>query len=113
MRSGTKCPRAQTPERLSSLIVAWIRTRKGSAKSMTPEQARRGMRVRVMEHHRVQERRGLMGKVVARYGGEEYVAVDVRLADGQYRLFWPRDLEEISSPPKAWWRSLLGGDAAG
>jgi hypothetical protein len=80
---------------------------------MTPEQARRGMRVRVMEHHRVQERRGLMGKVVARYGGEEYVAVDVRLADGQYRLFWPRDLEEISSPPKAWWRSLLGGDAAG
>ena len=101
MRSGTKCPRAQTPERLSSLIVAWIRTRKGSAKSMTPEQARRGMRVRVMEHHRVEERRGLMGKVVARYGGEEYVAVDVRLADGQYRLFWPRDLEEISSSPRA------------
>jgi hypothetical protein len=65
---------------------------------MTPEQATPGMRVRVMEHHRVEERRGLMGKVVARYGGEEYVAVDVRLADGQYRLFWPRDLEEISSP---------------
>jgi hypothetical protein len=37
-----------------------------------------------------------MGKVVALYGGEQYV--DVRLADGQYRLFWPRDLEEISSP---------------
>jgi hypothetical protein len=33
------------------------------------------------------------------------------LADGQYRLFWPRDLEEIPSP-KAWWRSLLGGDVA-
>jgi hypothetical protein len=80
---------------------------------MTPEQATPGMCVRVMEHHRVEERRGLMGKVVARYGGEEYVAVDVRLADGQYRLFWPRDLEEISSSPKAWWRSLLGGDAAG
>ena len=79
---------------------------------MTPEQARPGRRVRVMEHHRVQERRGLMGTVVARYGGEEYVAVDVRLADGQYRLFWPRDLEEISSSPKAWWRLLLGGDAA-
>ena len=101
MRSGTKCPRAQTLERLSSLRVAWIRTRKGSAKSMTPEQATPGMRVRVMEHHRVEERRGLMGKVVARYGGEEYVAVDVRLADGKYRLFWPRDLEEISSSPRA------------
>jgi hypothetical protein len=67
---------------------------------MTPEQARRGMRVRVMEHHRVEERRDLMGKVIGRYEGEEYVAVDVRLADGQYRLFWPRDLEEISSPPR-------------
>jgi hypothetical protein len=49
-----------------------------------------------MEHHRLEECRGLMGTVVARYGGEEYVAVDVRLADGQCRLFRPRDLEEIS-----------------
>ena len=74
---------------------------------MTPEQATPGMRVRVTEHHRVEERRGLMGTVVARYGGEEYVAVDVRLTDGERRLFRPRDLEEIS-PPKAWWRFLLG-----
>jgi hypothetical protein len=63
---------------------------------MTPEQARPGARVRVMDHHRVEERRGLLGKVVARYGGEEYIAVEVRLADGQYRLFSPRDLEQIS-----------------
>jgi hypothetical protein len=80
---------------------------------MTAEQARRGMRVRVMEHHRVEERRGLMGTVVARYGGEDYIAVDVRLADGQYRLFWPRDLEEISSPHEVWWRLLLGWGTAG
>ena len=80
---------------------------------MTPEQASPGRRVRVMEHHRGEERRGLVGKIVACYGGEEYVAVDVRLADGQYRLFWPRDLEEISSSPRAWWRFLLGGDVAG
>ena len=66
--------------------------------------------MRVMEHHRVRERRGLVGKVVARYGGEGYIAVDVRLADGQLRLFWPRDLEEIS-PPQAWWRFLLGGNS--
>ena len=65
-----------------------------------------------MEHHRIAERRGLVGKVVARYGGEEYVAVDVRLSDGQMRLFWPKDLEEIS-PPRAWWRFVLRGDAAG
>jgi len=72
------------------------------------------MRVRVMEHHRVEERRGLVGTVVARYGGEDYIAVDVRLAGGQYRLFWPRDLEEIfASSQQPWWRSLLGGSSAG
>ena len=60
---------------------------------MRHEQARRGMRVRVLEHHRVEARRGLMGTVVAVYGGVDYIAVDVRLADDQYRLFWPR------SPP--------------
>jgi len=67
-----------------------------------------------VEHYRVEERRGLMGgKVVARYGGEDYVAVDVRLADGQYRLFWPRDLEEISSPRKLGGASCSVGGAAG
>jgi hypothetical protein len=85
------------------------RKRKGSTKSMTPEQARRGTQVRVMEHHRVEGRRGLVGTVVGRYGGEEYIAVDVRLADGECRLFWPRDLEEVS-PPQAWWRFLLARD---
>jgi hypothetical protein len=81
---------------------------------MTPEHAHPGRRVSVMKHHRIEERRGLVGTVVARCGAEDYVAVDVRLADGEYRLFWPRDLEEIfpSSPKASWWRSLLGGGSA-
>jgi hypothetical protein len=79
---------------------------------MTPEQARTGARVRVTQHHRVEERRGLLGTVVARYGGEEYIAVDVRLADGERRLFWPRDLEEIPSSANAWWHFLLGWGSA-
>jgi hypothetical protein len=70
------------------------------------------MRVRVMEHHRVEQRQDLVGTVVARYGGEDYMAVDVCLDGGQYRLFWASDLEEISSP-KAWWRLLLGWGSAG
>jgi hypothetical protein len=49
---------------------------------------------------------------VARYGAEDYMAVDVRLDGGQYRLFWPSDLEEIFSP-KAWWRLLLGWGSTG
>jgi hypothetical protein len=65
---------------------------------MTPERARPGTRVRVMEHHGIEERRGLMGTVVDVYGGEEYVAVDVLLVDGERRLFWPGDLEELSPP---------------
>ena len=70
---------------------------------MTSEQALPGMRVRVMDHYRAEERRGLMGTVVGRYGEEEHIAVDVRLVAGEYRLFWPGDLEEI--PP----RRRLGG----
>ncbi len=80
---------------------------------MSPDQVRPGMRVRVMYYHRVAQRRDLAGTVVARYGGDEYVAVDVRLDGGQHRLFWPSDLEEISSSPKPWWRLLLGRGSAG
>jgi hypothetical protein len=65
---------------------------------MTPEQARTGTRVRVMDHHRLEECRGLMGTVVAAYGGEEYVAANVRLADGECRPFSPGDLKVISPP---------------
>ena len=35
------------------------------------------------------------------------MAVDARFSGGHRRLFWPEDLEEISSP-RPWWRSLLG-----
>jgi hypothetical protein len=52
----------------------------------------------------------MVGRIVGRNGGAEYVAVDVRFPDGQYRLFWPGDLEEIASP-QPWWRSLLGVQA--
>ena len=75
---------------------------------ISAEQVRLGMRVRVMEHCMDEQDRDLIlvGTVVARYGAEDYMAVDVRLDGGRYRLFWPSDLEEISSP-KAWWRLLL------
>jgi hypothetical protein len=51
------------------------------------------------------------GRIVGRYGGEEYVAIGVLLSDGEYRLFWPCDLEEVRSPPPPWWRALLVGSA--
>ena len=58
------------------------------------------------EHHRIAARRGMVGTIVGRYGGEEHVAIDVRCSDGEYRLFRPRDLEEISPPSTSpWWRS--------
>ena len=64
-----------------------------------------GARVRVLEHHRIAARRGMVGTIVGRYGGEKHVAIDVRCSDGEHRLFWPCDLEEISPPsPSAWWR---------
>jgi hypothetical protein len=78
-----------------------------------PEEVRVGARVGVLGSHRIVERRGKVGKVVGRYGGEDYVAVDVRFPEGEEGLFWPRDLEEVSPPPSTWWRSLLKETADG
>ncbi len=75
---------------------------------MKSQNVRVGMRVKVADHHRIEQRRGLVGKVVGYYGGEQHIVIDVRFPDGRQRLFWPGDLEEISSP-QPWWRSLLDG----
>jgi hypothetical protein len=71
-----------------------------------------GTKVRVRQQHRIFERRGMVGKVVGRFGGEEYVAVDVRFSDGRRRLFWPSDLEEISPPRRSLWHSVLDGESS-
>jgi len=78
---------------------------------MKPQDVRAGMRVRVRDHHRIEERRGLVGKVVGCYGGNEYIVVDVRFADGRSRLFWPADLEKVGAP-RSWWRSVLDINSA-
>ena len=70
-----------------------------------------GTKVRVRQEHRILGRRGMVGKVVGRYGGEEYVAVDVRFSGGRRRLFWPSGLEEISPPRRSLWRSVLDGES--
>jgi predicted small metal-binding protein len=75
--------------------------------SMTSEEARIGMRVRVREDHRITEVRGKEGTIVGSYGQSNYMALDVRFPDGRCRLFWAGDLEEISAL-RLWWRSLLG-----
>jgi hypothetical protein len=72
-----------------------------------------GMKVRVCQDHRIPGRRGMVGEVVGRYGGEEYVAVDVRFPNGRHRLFWPSDLEEIFPPQPSLWRPLVGGENRG
>jgi hypothetical protein len=55
---------------------------------------------------RMVKRRGMVGEVVGYYGGDDYVALEVHLSDGECRLFWPGDLEEISPPsPPPRWRS--------
>jgi hypothetical protein len=73
----------------------------------------RGTKVRVRQDHRILERRGMVGKVVGRYGGEEYVAVDVRFSDGRRRLFWPSDLEEIAAAQPSLWRPVVDGQIRG
>jgi hypothetical protein len=40
---------------------------------MSPEEVRVGRKIRVGKRHRIEERRGMVGTVVGRYGGEGYV----------------------------------------
>ena len=77
---------------------------------MRAEEACVGMKVKVRKGHRITERRGMVGRVIGKYGGEQYVVVDVRFPDRQRRwLFWPEDLEEVRSSRRSWWwRSLIG-----
>ena len=76
---------------------------------MKPQDARVGMRVKVQDHHRREALRGMTGKIVGRYGDRGHVAVDVKLSDGSGMLFWPRDLQEVTSAHLRWWRFLLEG----
>ena len=65
---------------------------------MEPERITIGTTVRVREHHRIAERRGMVGRVADHYGGDGYMVVDVLFSDRLRWLFWPEDLEETSSP---------------
>lgn len=52
-----------------------------------------------------------MPPVVGAVAGAPGSALDAPIPEGCQRLFWPTDLEEISSS-QAWWHFLRGGDAA-
>jgi hypothetical protein len=82
------------------------------ARVVRTEGIRVGARVSVGSLYRIAELRGAVGTVIGRYGGDSYVAMDVRFSDGSERLFRPRDLEEVSPAPAPWWRSLLGKAAS-
>jgi hypothetical protein len=67
---------------------------------MEPERITMDTMVRVREHHRIAERRGMVGRIVEHYGGDGDVVVEVLFSDRLRWLLWPKDLEEeISSPP--------------
>ena len=60
---------------------------------MQSHEAHIGARVRVLETDRRAELRGMFGTIEHRFGHPEYVALDVRLDDGQMELFWAHGLE--------------------
>ena len=62
---------------------------------MRSEEARIGALVRVGESGLRSKWRGLTGRIRARWGDPEYLALDVRLEDGSLQLFWHHELEEV------------------
>ena len=48
---------------------------------MKPETIRVGRTVRVREHYRIAERRGMVGRIADHYGRDCYMVVDVRFSD--------------------------------
>lgn len=63
------------------------------------DEARIGTRVRVRAEYRSPHLRGKTGTVTHRWGDPNYVALDVRLDDGDEQLFWHHELEEIIGAP--------------
>jgi hypothetical protein len=51
-----------------------------------------GARVKVLESDRRPKLRGMLGTIEHLFGHPEYVALDVRLDDGQLELFWAHGL---------------------
>lgn len=55
---------------------------------MIGHEARPGVTVRVRAGHRKPEFDGMLGVIQRCFGDPGYPAVDVRLEDGRYELFW-------------------------
>ena len=72
-----------------------------------------GTRVRVREHHRMTERRGMVGKIVGYYGGaDDYVAVEVPSPAGIAGCFGPGTLRRSRLRRRPLVASLSGWDSA-
>ncbi len=69
--------------------------------SLQSHEALIGARVKVLETDRRAEIRGMFGTIEHRFGHPEYVALDVRLDDGQLELFWAHGLESVEQEESA------------
>jgi len=69
--------------------------------SLQSHEALIGARVRVLETDRRAEIRGMFGTIEYRFGHPDYVALDVRLDNGQLELFWAHGLESAEEAEKA------------
>ena len=71
---------------------------------MESHEARLGVRVRVAQSDISPQLRGMLGTIETCYGHPEYLALDVRLDDGQYELFWAHGLQKVEQEA-GWYRT--------
>jgi hypothetical protein len=69
--------------------------------SLESHEARLGVRVRVAQSDISPQLRGMLGTIETCYGHPEYLALDVRLDDGRYELFWAHGLRKVEVEQEA------------
>jgi hypothetical protein len=57
-----------------------------------------GVAVQVRQGHRKARFEGMVGVIEKSFGSPEYPALDVRLEDGRFELFWFHQLDKLDGP---------------
>lgn len=74
---------------------------------MRSEEARVGGKVRIVEGYRDPKMRGRSGRIAQKYGHPDRSALEVIFEDGESKLFWFHELDEVKEEQPAGYRPIF------